>query len=373
MINKKVLTALIISFFGLWTSLPFSLQAKNDPNTGARAKDNFNTGAYEYEFGFATNHGARDYMEDEYDIKVSPDLRSSKLLLGSHSRIDSYVAVFDGHGGKKVSELLNKYFYRYIDNALQKLSSPSISSIGESVSASFVHFNNALERYGKEQDALGKGFLAVGSTAVCALTFGEYIVIANVGDSRAVSGKGYALTLDHKPLSEINRPGVKVYGKRLGGVLAISRAFGDFALKKDGLIALPAIRIVKVADLQGSNNQYPLIILASDGIWDFLSNKEAADIASKSIEINSLSLNLVAEKIILAAIAKEPKIQKDKNHELAKLSLNNFVDQIAKLDEETVKRYLKDYGYDSHDNQTVVIQQFKKSLRMAPGVMIPEL
>lgn len=54
--------------------------------------------------------------------------------------------------------------------------------------------------------------------------------------------------------------------------LAMSRAFGDFILKDHGVIATPDIWYHRLT----SSDQF--IVLASDGVWDVLSNEEVASI-----------------------------------------------------------------------------------------------
>ncbi len=83
---------------------------------------------------------------------------------------------------------------------------------------------------------------------------------------------------DHKP----NRPderqriesagGVVVWAGtwRVGGVLAVSRAFGDRMLKKY-VVAIPDIKEEALA----VHDEF--IIMASDGLWDVFENQEAVD------------------------------------------------------------------------------------------------
>ena len=49
---------------------------------------------------------------------------------------------------------------------------------------------------------------------------------------------------------------------RVGGSLAITRAFGDHSLKKDGVIAKPFVN----RHILRSFDKY--LVIASDGVWD---------------------------------------------------------------------------------------------------------
>ncbi|XP_073307690.1 probable protein phosphatase 2C 52 isoform X1 [Primulina huaijiensis] len=70
--------------------------------------------------------------------------------------------------------------------------------------------------------------------------------------------------------------------------LAMARAFGDFCLKEYGVISIPefAHRILTDED--------KFVVLASDGVWDVLSNEEVVEIVS-SAPTRSLAARIVVE------------------------------------------------------------------------------
>ncbi|XP_042418903.1 probable protein phosphatase 2C 66 [Zingiber officinale] len=141
-----------------------------------------------------------------------------------------------------------------------------------------------------------------GTTAVTMVKQGQDLVIGNLGDSRAVMGTrdednnliAVQMTVDFKP----NLPGEAARIRKCKGRvfalkdksetarlwlpnknspgLAMSRAFGDFCLKDYGLISVPDILYHRLSDKD------KFIILASDGVWDVLSNKEAVDIVASA-------------------------------------------------------------------------------------------
>ncbi|CAL4895206.1 unnamed protein product [Urochloa decumbens] len=127
----------------------------------------------------------------------------------------------------------------------------------------------------------------VGSTAVVAVICSSHIIVANCGDSRAVLCRGkqpLALSVDHKPNREdeyarIEAQGGKVIqwnGYRVLGVLAMSRSIGDRYLKPY-IIPVPEVTIVARA------KDDECLILASDGLWDVMTNEEVCDAARKRI------------------------------------------------------------------------------------------
>lgn len=123
-----------------------------------------------------------------------------------------------------------------------------------------------------------------GSTAVVAVLDGELLVIGNVGDSRAVmadlKGSTIPLSFDHKPNQLKERRRIKEAGGfitftgvwRVAGVLATSRALGDFPLKEPRqlITAEPDVLTFSLTD-----HRAHFIILATDGLWDVMTNEEA--------------------------------------------------------------------------------------------------
>lgn len=131
-----------------------------------------------------------------------------------------------------------------------------------------------------------------GSTCVSVFVFGKKLYCANVGDSRAIliraDGTTLALSRDHKPddpeeSKVILDAGGRIdsYRDKLGNQvgpmrvwlkyedspgLAMSRSFGDSMACRAGVHAVPEIKMFEVSA------EDKVIILASDGVWEFLDN-----------------------------------------------------------------------------------------------------
>ncbi|GFZ07185.1 protein phosphatase 2C family protein [Actinidia rufa] len=143
-----------------------------------------------------------------------------------------------------------------------------------------------------------------GTTALTVVRQGDLIFVANVGDSRAVlattSDDGslvpVQLTIDFKPNlpQEAERivqckgrvfclddePGVhRVWlpAEESPG-LAMSRAFGDYCVKDFGLTSVPEVTHRHIT----ARDQF--VVLATDGVWDVISNEEAVQIVSSTLE-----------------------------------------------------------------------------------------
>ncbi|XP_068645261.1 probable protein phosphatase 2C 33 [Aristolochia californica] len=156
-----------------------------------------------------------------------------------------------------------------------------------------------------------------GTTAVTLIKQDQHLVIGNVGDSRAVLGTRdqddslipVQLTVDLKPnlpreAERIRRCRGRVFALQdepeVARVwlphsdspgLAMARAFGDFCLKDFGLISVPEISYRYLTEKD------EFIILATDGIWDVLSNKEVVDIVASASARSSAARALVESAV----------------------------------------------------------------------------
>ena len=99
-----------------------------------------------------------------------------------------------------------------------------------------------------------------GTTALIAVLEGTKLTVANVGDSRGVmcdfKGSAIPLSFDHKPQSAREHKRIQEAGGfiafkgvwRVSGILATSRAMGDYPLKPNLVIADPDILTFDLAD-----------------------------------------------------------------------------------------------------------------------------
>eukprot|EP00978_Attheya_sp_CCMP212_P024287 scaffold76085_cov44-Attheya_sp.AAC.2 len=143
-----------------------------------------------------------------------------------------------------------------------------------------------------------------GTTATILYVTAEAILVANIGDSRAVLSRGGSyssnerptaiqLTVDHvasNPQEQIqvkNRGGYLKMGggiDRVNGILAVTRTIGDADLapvlsRKPHVTALSRSEVCEMCrNPDGNNLSFPcFVVLASDGLWDVMSNQEAVD------------------------------------------------------------------------------------------------
>uniref|UniRef100_A0A7N0ZXL1 PPM-type phosphatase domain-containing protein n=1 Tax=Kalanchoe fedtschenkoi TaxID=63787 RepID=A0A7N0ZXL1_KALFE len=155
-----------------------------------------------------------------------------------------------------------------------------------------------------------------GTTAVTLIKKGRDLMIGNVGDSRAVLGTrncdntitAVQLTVDHKPNLPREEERIKKFRGRVHALhnepevtrvwlpnndapgLAMARAFGDFCLKDYGLISVPEISYHCITEKD------EFVVLATDGVWDVLSNKEVVEIVA-SVARSSAAQTLVESAV----------------------------------------------------------------------------
>ncbi|PWA76461.1 protein phosphatase 2C 66 [Artemisia annua] len=152
-----------------------------------------------------------------------------------------------------------------------------------------------------------------GSTAVALIKQAQDLIIGNLGDSRAVlatrdnnnSLVAVQLTVDLKPNLPREAARIQQFKGRVFALqdepevsrvwlpnsdspgLAMARAFGDFCLKDFGLISVPDVYYHHITD----KDQF--VVLATDGVWDVLSNKEVVDIVAAAPSRSTASRALV--------------------------------------------------------------------------------
>lgn len=162
-----------------------------------------------------------------------------------------------------------------------------------------------------------------GSTAVLALRQGSELIVAHIGDSRCVLARAHSteaavieavqLTRDHKASNLAEKERVTAAGGRVMNFmntidriflpgkcepgLAVSRAFADFDLKGHGLTCEPEV----FKHTLGPGDQF--IVMASDGVWDVLKNKEVVEIVANAWP-RRRAAKLVAQRAV-AVWAKE--------------------------------------------------------------------
>jgi len=212
---------------------------------------------------------------------------------------DYLVAVIcDGHGGHRAADFVIKQIFKRLTKHKPTWKNLDLGELLQVVSKEWDQ--ECIKRlpgksYPKSVEEREKMFQArrwhydtygwsAGTTCVMAAISAKHkrIQVANVGDSRAIwrsqkKGRLYQ-TRDHNPSQKDLGPlGGKVFRdedktKRIEGELAVGRALGDNTANLMGTVRADS-------DIKKRPFKTPFrMILASDGLWDTVSNQKAMEI-----------------------------------------------------------------------------------------------
>jgi len=254
--------------------------------------------------------------------------------------------VFDGHGGWNVSNYASKALAPGVLKKLTALRSDAEdSAVDAAVRAAFQDVESAYVAGVEDVYRRGVGDVAkVGSCVGMVLVKGGRLTVANAGDCRSVLGSVahgvyYAtrLSRDHNarvPLEVVllqrQHPGeeddvVRCHRNNpsacyVKGRLQLTRSLGDLYLKypqfnaKEGqprsmgrhipdpytppyVSHLPDMTHVR---LDPSRDRF--VVVASDGVWDFLSDEEAVAIVGRSLDASGGSADAAAAALVEATL-----------------------------------------------------------------------
>lgn len=204
----------------------------------------------------SSSQGYREHMEDKACLIPPNDDHKDR----------GFYAVFDGHKGVKAARYAAENLHSLV------LSNPSSAD-------GLAHAITTLDKQWLASSPADDD----GTTVIAALVDNGRLLIANVGDSRAVlctrRGLAVPLSIDHKltvasEVAQVNARGGTVKWNsgclRVNGELNMSRSVGDRTLKQ---------WITSDADVQmrAIAEEDEFCILASDGLWDVVSNQQACD------------------------------------------------------------------------------------------------
>jgi serine/threonine protein phosphatase PrpC len=194
--------------------------------------------------------------------------------------------VLDGHGGNRSANYILDIFPSILAEQIGKN-----DNITEDIALAFSEADKSLA----EHEDFGSG-----STCTMCYVNNGFLHFANVGDSKAfivTDTEATQVNYDHKATDPAEAArieeaeGVIVQG-RIGGVIALTRSFGDGGFKWDGMIATPYVHqpIPITADLRYA-------VIASDGVWDMVTQEELLPLINESPqEIAKVLINLAIDR-----------------------------------------------------------------------------
>ncbi|KAH6757590.1 hypothetical protein C2S51_038738 [Perilla frutescens var. frutescens] len=215
-------------------------------------------------------HVCADNMMNDYGLNISSEMPSA------------FYGVFDGHGGKHAADFACYNLPRFI---VEDDDFPG--DIDRVLSSAFLQTDAAFAK-ACSMDA----DLASGTTALTALVLGSSLVVANVGDCRAVlcrRGKAIEMSRDHKPVClrerrRIEASGGYIYDGYLNGQLNVARALGDWHM--EGLKGQEGGPLTAEPELMSTSltEEDEFLIIGCDGLWDVFLSQNAVDFARRRLQ-----------------------------------------------------------------------------------------
>lgn len=272
-------------------------------------------------------------MEDRHMIVT--DLHTEASPRSNQQSCCCFAAIYDGHNGHLAAQHAADRLHHVLAShsgmsTLAQERPPPVrvdqdgkAAIVQALHDSFEQIENEIIQMTLDRDQQD------GATALVSMVFGGHLFVANIGDSRAViarrsEAKAVRLTIDHKPdvpaeKERIETAGGKVIFSGCWRVahdkvpirLAVSRAFGDHQLKNNlpASCSAPLVSATPFVDVYELNPEDEFVILASDGVWDRISDDEAVAIVRQELSQCSTTdkdqiVKAAADKLIEVALRK---------------------------------------------------------------------
>ena len=283
--------------------------------------------------------GWRKRMEDAHITDISQ---------GKSSELDVF-GVFDGHGGKEISQFVTNHFTKeliinknYINGDLKTgiketfIKMDEIMQTNESKKKKKKYARKSKEQddlqnkneppnsqmaiisqlIGQKDPEIDDIAMRTGCTGcVCVIDEGnKKMYFANAGDSRVVlckNGNAIPMSTDHKP--ELEEEKDRIYKAdgwitdgRVKGNLNLTRGLGDLDYKQNKNLK-PEVQIITSNPdilIDDFSNDVDFIIIGCDGIWDCLTNQQACDFVKNRLN-NKGKLSKIIEEMMDSICAKD--------------------------------------------------------------------
>ncbi|KAL0916892.1 hypothetical protein M5K25_014443 [Dendrobium thyrsiflorum] len=249
----------------------------------------------------AEDKGSRHTMKDAWVVLPDASMDYPGKLRCAH------FAIYDGHGGRLAAEYAQKHLHA---NVLSSGLPRELIDVKAAKRAILEGFRRTDESLLKESTI---GNWQDGATAVCAWVLEQTVLVANIGDAKAVLAratsdgthdtdlKAIVLTREHKAIYPQERARIQKAGGtvsangRLQGRIEVSRAFGDRQFKKVGVIASPDVHSFELTEREH------FLILGCDGLWGVFGPSDAVAFVQKQLKETS-SASSAARRLVREAI-----------------------------------------------------------------------
>jgi serine/threonine protein phosphatase PrpC len=230
---------------------------------------------FEIVYGAYMIKGQRSEMEDysRCVLNLGEQFRAVPGKTGLDKEFGSFFGLFDGHSGNLCAEYIAEHLPSFFT------SNPNYPN---NIPVAAVEAFRGCDLQFIKDEAVPNNYND-GSTAIVAIIWEEVIYVINSGDSRCIlahGGQCIPMSIDHSPSNpteeeRIKKNGGHVKNNRVRGKLGVARGFGAYRYKHkenygDRLITVePEVKTFQI------DKQTEFLILATDGIWDKISNEEA--------------------------------------------------------------------------------------------------
>ena len=274
-------------------------------------------------FRYATTKIRDAHSPDEAYPHDGNEVREVQVANNSaKGMIHGFFGIFDGHGGHQSAD----YCAMKLPQLLAGAPTASLDADPRGVLLGAFNACDQALRDSLKKNCSGYGTgLDSGCTAVCVVfsydTLADRLRLhcANLGDSRCVLGRWdggcVALSEDHSPSVPAERERIEKAGghitkigktARVMGLLAVTRAFGDFCLKLpdvkklEGMNKQPPITadlVSRVPDIveRACTDEDHFVILACDGIWNVFNNEDAVNFVRARLTSEEIPAQYIPE------------------------------------------------------------------------------
>lgn len=306
---------------------------------------------------------ANEIIEDHCQVETGPDA--------------TFIGVYDGHGGSDASRFISEHLFSQLMRFTRENEAISEDVLKNAFLATEDEFLAHVRRMRESKPLIA----AIGSCCLVGVIWGGKLFVANLGDSRAIIGClsrtndiiAEQLTSDHNASMEEVRQELRSLHPddshivvlkhgvwRVKGIIQVSRSIGDAYLKKQEFaldssfprfnLSEPLRRPVLTAEpslfTRVIRPQDKFLIFASDGLWEQLSNQEAAEIVYRNPRSG------IARRLVIAALQEAARKREMRYEDLKKV-------------EKGIRRFF-------HDDITVVVIFLDHEL-LGTNNSIPEL
>lgn len=261
-----------------------------------------------------------DTYDDDHAKDGSRSALSTQQDSFKHHDHQIFLGVFDGHGaeGRPIAHYARDYIAAISREAATSLSTaaqfelPATQHVSHATDAHLhrARLDTLKAAFSRAERALTESGCGIdhvfsGTTAVVTWFFGHEVYTAWTGDSRCVIGRltssenGRArfraidLSYDQKPIRADEKRRVRAAGGRIARWqrnigplrvwlprdwtpgLAMTRSIGDTVLSEYGVSPVPEVSYITL----GANDKF--MILASDGVWEFMTSQEVVDFVGR--------------------------------------------------------------------------------------------